>query len=173
MMAGNMENAHKHFENEVKDAEKVKIGIVVSRWNDHITNALLEGSKETLIEQGIKAENIEVIYVPGSFELPYGARLLLSNGSKDAIICLGCVIKGETDHDVYINYSTALGIQQLSLSSGKPVVFGVLTPNNEQQALDRAGGRLGNKGIEAALTVLSLVGLNQKYKNTKSTIGFS
>jgi 6,7-dimethyl-8-ribityllumazine synthase len=114
------------------------------------------------------------ITVPGAFELPSGAKLLLSQLSLDAVVCIGCVIKGETKHDEYISQAVANGIMQLSLMSGKPVIFGVLTPLDMQQALDRAGGKYGNKGIEAAHTALQMIQLQADIKQKdKKGIGFS
>jgi 6,7-dimethyl-8-ribityllumazine synthase len=125
-----------------------------------------------LLENGLLSKNITIIYVPGAFELSYGAKTLLSHDGFDAIICIGCVIKGETKHDEYINNATALSIQQLSVVSGTPVIYGVLTPNDEQQAIDRAGGKHGNKGVEAAQTALKLIKLKQDFKATKKSIGY-
>jgi 6,7-dimethyl-8-ribityllumazine synthase len=152
--------------------EKIKIGIVVSDWNKEITHTLRDGCKQALLSHKIDQENITIINVPGAFELPYGAKTLLSHDSFDAVICLGCVIKGETKHDEYINNATALSIQQLSLLSGTPVIYGVLTPNDNQQAKDRAGGKHGNKGVEAANTAMHLIKLKQDFKSTKKSIGY-
>ncbi len=152
--------------------EGFSIGIVVAKWNDDITNALYEGSHQCLIEHGVQEDKILKIEVPGAFELPLGARMLASNEKVDAIICLGCVIKGDTKHDEYINNAVANGIMNLGLTSGKPIIFGVLTPNDHQQALDRAGGIHGNKGVEAAMTALEMVILNKNMKKDKKGIGF-
>ncbi len=149
-----------------------KFGIVVSKWNDDITSVLAEGCEKTLLDHDVHPDNIFKIQVPGSFELPMGARLLAGKEKMDAIICLGCVIKGETKHDEYINNAVANGIMNLGLTSSIPVIFGVLTPNDKQQALDRAGGKHGNKGVEAAATALEMVGLATQLKFTKSSIGF-
>ena len=119
-----------------------------------------------------KKENIIVHYVPGAFELPLGARIVMGQHSIDAAICLGCVIKGETDHDVYINNAVAAGIMNLGLTSKKPVIFGLLTPNTKQQAIDRAGGKYGNKGVEAAKTAIKMVHLNDPDHHLKKSIGF-
>jgi len=113
-----------------------------------------------------------VHHVPGAFELPLGARIVMGQEKIDAAICLGCVIKGETEHDVYINNAVATGIMTLGLTSKKPVIFGVLTPNTKQQALDRAGGKHGNKGVEAATTAIKMVHLNNPDHNSKKSIGF-
>lgn len=157
----------------LKKLDKATIGIVTSQWNENITFALREGCIATLKEYGVSEEDITQIIVPGAFELPTGAKMLLARKNYDAIICLGCVIKGETQHDAYINQSVAVGLMTLSVSSGKPVIFGVLTPNNLQQALERAGGVHGNKGIEAALTAVQMIQLSRDLKSLdKKTIGF-
>ena len=154
------------------DGSSYKIGIVVSQWNTDITSALLEGAKSTLTKAGVLEENIEVLNVPGSFELPWGARQLMKPGKKDAIICLGCIIQGETKHDEYIATAVANGLMQLGLMSGLPVIFGVLTTNTEEQALERAGGKHGNKGAEAAATALQMALIKSGNTSTKKKIGF-
>lgn len=157
----------------LKPLDKASIGVVTSRWNEEITSALRNGCLDTLKEHGLTDQDITQVMVPGAFELPAAARMLLSHKNYDAVICLGCVIKGETQHDEYINQSVAMGLMTLSVSSGKPVVFGVLTPNNQQQALDRAGGVHGNKGVEAALTAIEMIHLSRNIKSAdKKTIGF-
>ncbi len=154
------------------DGSSFKIGIVVSQWNTDITNALLEGAKATLLSSGVKEDNIEVLSVPGSFELPWGARQILKPGKKDAVICLGCIIQGETKHDEYIASAVASGIMQLGLMSGVPVIFGVLTTNTEEQAKDRAGGKHGNKGSEAAATAIQMAMIRSGDPASKKKIGF-
>ena len=154
------------------DGSSFKIGIVVSQWNADITNALLEGAQDTLLKSGVLAENIEVLYVPGSFELPWGARQIMKPGKRDAVICLGCIIQGETRHDEYIASAVASGIMQLGLMSGVPVIFGVLTTNTEEQAKDRAGGKHGNKGAEAAATALQMAYIRTGDSTTKKRIGY-
>lgn len=149
------------------------IGIVASQWNEQIMSQLLKGCKQTLLEEGIEEENIEVVHVPGSFELPTGARMLDDKINADAIICLGCVIKGETAHNEYINQSVSQGLMQLGIMRSKPFVFGVLTPNDMAQAEDRAGGKHGNKGVEAAVTALKMAALRRNLQLPKKTIGFS
>ena len=154
------------------DGSSFKIGIAVAQWNPDVTMALLEGAQNTLKKAGVLKENIEVIQVPGSFELPWGARHLLTSKKKNAIICLGCIIKGETKHDDYIASAVASGIMQLGLTSGVPIIFGVVTTNTPDQALDRAGGKHGNKGAEAAVTALQLAQLKQGDSSNKKTIGY-
>ena len=134
----------------VPDASNMIFGIVVSEWNPEITGALLEGCRNTLEKHGALPENIHVKTVPGSFELIYGARQMTLNDGYDAVIILGCVIRGETPHFDYICQGVTQGIARLNATNNIPVVFGLLTTENMQQAIDRAGGRLGNKGDECA-----------------------
>ncbi len=150
-----------------------KIGIVVSTYNRDITEKLLAGCLETLKSHAVVEDQIHIIKVPGSFELPMGAKQLLGQERFDAIICLGCILKGETRHDEYISQAVANGIMQLSLMSNTPVIFGVLTPNSTQQAKARAGGKLGNKGIEAAETALRMAAMKQELGKGRHKIGFS
>ncbi len=171
-MSSKNKNLSTNSEVSLTNVSKIKIGLVISKWNTHITSKLQNGCISHLKSIGITEENIKTIEVPGAFELAYGAKVLLNHSSYDAIICIGCVIKGETKHDEYINHATATHIQQLSLISNIPVIYGVLTPNDEQQAIDRSGGKYGNKGIEAANTALELISLNQRLKSSTSTIGF-
>lgn len=172
-MASALQNLSSYDESSLPRAEEMSFGIVVAEWNAKITHALYEGCVETLKKQGAQDDNLHTVQVPGSFELPTGARLLLGAKKLDAVICLGCVIKGETSHNEYINQAVSHGLTNLSLTAGKPVIFGVLTPNDEQQALDRAGGRHGNKGVEAATTALRMVALAKSLaKKEERTIGF-
>jgi 6,7-dimethyl-8-ribityllumazine synthase len=156
----------------VPPADDLKFGIVVADWNAHITHALYEGCYDTLLRHGATAANIHTMQVPGSFELPAGARLLAGQQNPDAVICLGCVIKGETSHHEYINHAVANGLVNLSIATGRPFIFGVLTPDNEEQAIDRAGGKYGNKGVEAAITAIRMAHLKQAGKDKKKNIGF-
>ena len=157
---------------QIPDGKPYKFGIVVSKWNEDITNELLAGAKSILESAAVIPENIEVLFVPGSFELPWGARQLMKADKKDAIICLGCIVQGETKHDEYIANAVATGIMQLSLASGVPVLFGVLTTNSYEQARDRAGGTCGNKGCEAAIAALELAHIKSGDKSAKKKIGF-
>ncbi len=152
--------------------DQLHIGIVVSEWNDDITLPLKDGCYATLLKAGILEDNIHVVTVPGAYELPLGARLLAGKEKLDAVVCIGCVIKGETKHDEYINNAVAQGIMNLGLSSGKPVIYGVLTPNSKEQAIARAGGKHGNKGVEAAATALRMIGLSQELSQQKQSIGY-
>lgn len=134
-----------------------KVAIVVSEWNTEITEALYEGAYSTLIEKGLKKENIIKKYVPGSFELSIGAQKMAALKEIDAVICVGCVIRGETSHFDFICQAVATGITDVSLKYDKPVIFGVLTTENKQQAFDRAGGKHGNKGDEAGITAVKMI----------------
>jgi 6,7-dimethyl-8-ribityllumazine synthase len=134
-----------------------KFGLVVSEWNEEITEALFEAASQTLIEQGVPRENILRRNVPGSFELSLGAQWMAQSDEVDAVICLGCVIQGETRHFEFICQSVAQGIKDVALKYNKPVIFGVLTTDTKQQALDRAGGKYGNKGDEAAATAIKML----------------
>ena len=158
-MASNLKNLSDYDIKSVADASKMKFGIVVSEWNTEITEALYKGAFETLVKHGAKEENILKKYVPGSFELTLGAQLVAENTDVDAIIILGCVIQGETKHFDFICNGVTQGITDLNIKYKKPFVFGLLTPNNQQQAIDRAGGRHGNKGDEAAITAIKMLSL--------------
>ena len=172
-MSSSIKNLSTIEVSEVAQLKNVKIGIVTSEWNHEITFALLDGCTATLKKYGCSDNDILSIQVPGAFELPSGAKLLLSNNKLDAVICLGCVIKGETKHDEYICNAVSVGIMSLSVASGKPVIFGLLTPNDIQQAIDRSGGKYGNKGVEAALTAIKMIHLSNEVKNMeKNKIGF-
>ena len=140
----------------VPDASNMTFGIVVSEWNPEITDALLNGCVSTLEKHGALPENIHVKRVPGSFELIYGAHQMTLNGGYDAVIILGSVIRGETPHFDYICQGVTQGIARLNATSNIPVVFGLLTTNDLQQARDRAGGRLGNKGDECAIVAIKM-----------------
>lgn len=144
---------------KVPSAEDLRFGIVVAKWNPEITNALYEGAYQFLVKQGISKEHIVTIEVPGSFELTSGADMLLANRQLDSVICLGCVIQGETRHFEFICNAVAAGITQVSIKYNKPVIFGVLTTDTFQQAKARAGGGHGHKGEEAAATALQMAGL--------------
>lgn len=159
-MASNLKNLSDYSDRNTGSVSDKRFGIVVSEWNDEITGALLEGALETLKEQGVPKKNISVHYVPGSFELPLGAQFLAKDNTMDAVLCLGCVIQGETRHFDFICDAVANGICNVGLKYDKPVIFGVLTTNTMQQALDRAGGKHGNKGEEAAITAVKMLGFN-------------
>ena len=158
-MATILKNLSSYDPNNMPDATGNRFSLVVSEYNADITFQLRDGCLKTLTNHGVKAEDISIYYVPGAFELPSGAQLVNEKINPNAIICLGCVIKGETQHDEYINHAIAKGITELSLQIKKPVIFGVLTPNTHQQAEDRAGGKHGNKGVEAAIAAIKMVKL--------------
>ena len=166
-MATNLKNLSDYDNSKVPDAETMKFGIVVSEWNGEITNALYQGAYKTLIKNGAKEKNIIVKTVPGSFELTSGAKFLAGYGKYDAVICIGCVIKGETPHFNYICNSVATGITELNLKYSVPFIFGVLTTDNIRQAEERAGGRHGNKGDEAAVTAIKMAALNNQMRLRK------
>ncbi len=144
---------------EIPNAEPYRFGIVVAEWNHEITGALLRGVNDTLLKAGVKPENLIQLYVPGSFELTAGAALLAKDKSIDAIICLGCVIQGETRHFDFICHAVSQGLTQLTVQHCRPFIFGVLTTENQEQALDRSGGKYGNKGVEAGITALKMAAL--------------
>ncbi len=157
-MASSLKNLSE-YKNTALDIDNARIGIVVSEWNDEITGALAQGAIDILVEKGIKEENIVVKYVPGTFELALGAKYLIEQSQVEAALCLGCVIQGETRHFDFICNASANAIASLNLSSNRPVIFGVLTTDNQQQAKDRAGGKYGNKGVEAGITALKMISL--------------
>jgi 6,7-dimethyl-8-ribityllumazine synthase len=136
-----------------------RFAIVVARFNDVVTRKLLDGAVATLAENGVGDDRIDVVRVPGSFEIPLAADRLAGSGRYAAVICLGAVVQGETLHHEYINAQVSRAIMQIGLRTGVPVLFGVLTTRNMDQALDRAGGKTGNKGSEAALAALEMVSL--------------
>ena len=143
--------------NSVPDASDMRFVIVVSEWNDRITGALLEGAVRTLKKHGAKDEHIKVFTVPGSFELTYGSAQLVKSGKVDAVIALGCVIRGETPHFDYVCGGATQGITQLNATQDIPVIYGLVTTNDMQQAEDRAGGKLGNKGDECAVAAIKMI----------------
>lgn len=155
-MASSLKNLSSYDPHHVPDASDLKFGIVVSEWNEEVTSALLEGAINTLVKHGTKRKNIHISAVPGSFELPFGGRVIAEKHNPDAVICLGCVVRGETSHFDYICQGVTHGIAELNLDYDIPFIFGVLTTENQQQALDRCGGKHGNKGDEAAVTAIKM-----------------
>ncbi|GAB4233361.1 MAG: 6,7-dimethyl-8-ribityllumazine synthase [Ekhidna sp.] len=141
------------------DLGKYKFGIVVAEWNEQVTESLYSGAYQTLIGAGVKRDHIERMNVPGTFELSLGGQWMAERDDIHAVICLGCVIQGETRHFDFICDAVANGITNVSLKFNKPVIFGVLTPDTMKQALDRAGGKHGNKGDEAAATAIKMLGI--------------
>jgi len=149
----------------VPSAENMRFGVVVAEWNIEITSALAQGAVKTLKKHGAKEDNIHLKFVPGSFELPLGAQYFAELENVDAVLLLGCVIQGETRHFDYICDGVTRGTMDLNLKYNKPFVFGLLTTNNEQQAKDRAGGKHGNKGDEAAITAIKMVHLKNSFSS--------
>ena len=144
---------------EVPNAKELTFGIVVSEWNSNITNNLYNGAYNELIKCGVLTQNIQRYNVPGSYELVFGAKIAAKT-NPNAIICLGSIIKGETHHFDVICEAVAMGIKDLNIKLNIPVIFGVLTDNNIEQAINRSGGKYGNKGIEAAITAIKMSILN-------------
>lgn len=142
---------------QFNEAYEIKVGIAVSLWNENITNALYEAAVDHLTANGVKRDNIITVQVPGSFELPLGAQYLFEHKDVDGVVCLGCIIQGETRHFEFIANAVSNGIMQLNLDYNAPVAFGVLTTDDMFQAEERSGGKHGNKGVEAASTVLSMI----------------
>ena len=148
---------------DIPKVKGVKIGIAVAQWNRNITFSMKDAAIEVLQAQGVETDHIVVREVPGSFELPLAAQMMLEADSNlDAIICIGCVIQGETRHFDFICDAVSNGIMRVGLDYNTPVVFGVLTTNNMEQALDRAGGKHGNKGVEAAVSCLQMLALERQ-----------
>ena len=145
-------------------ATGMNFGIVVAEWNEKVTGALLEGAISALTDLGCPEHQVMIIRVPGTYELPLAAQWLANDKKPDAVICLGCVIQGETRHFDFICDATANGIMELNLKFNIPFIFGVLTPDTLEQAMDRAGGKHGNKGIEAAVTAVKMVTLKNSLK---------
>lgn len=164
-MAEKKKNLSKHEPLNISHAQNFRIGILVSEWNENITGSLLDGAKRTLVEHGVPLHQIKIHHVPGSFELPGAAVMLLeADDQLDAIICLGCVIQGETRHFEFISQAVAHGIVQVSVDYNTPVIFGVLTCDTMQQAEDRAGGKHGNKGVEAAVSCLKMLSFEREIR---------
>jgi 6,7-dimethyl-8-ribityllumazine synthase len=158
-MASSLKNLSKTEGTKVPSAKHMKFAVVYAEWNSKVTDALRDGAVNSLIKHGAHKKNITVHAVPGSFELTLGAQYMAEHTKADAIICLGCVIQGETRHFDFICDAVANGITQLNIKYNKPVIFGVLTTDNQQQAIDRAGGKHGNKGDEAAVTAIKMLHL--------------
>jgi len=160
-MASHLKNLSDFSGTTIPSAAPYSFGIVVAEWNAEITNALYQGAYKSLIDNGALPENIHSYPVPGSFELTSAADILLNNTKVDAVICLGCVIQGETKHFDFICNAVANGLSNVAIKYSKPVIFGVLTTDNQQQAIDRAGGKHGNKGDEAAITAIKMVSFSK------------
>ena len=164
-MASDQKNLSVFSTSDLPDVSQRRFAILVSEWNTEVTEALFEGAHQTLLQHGVKSENIIRGNVPGSYELSLASLWFAERDDIDAVIALGCVIQGETKHNDYINHAVSQGLTTVSLKTNKPVIFGVLTPNDQQQALDRAGGKHGNKGDEAAITAIKMLGLQEQVYN--------
>lgn len=156
-MASALHNLSNYDTTTVPDGNGWKIGVVVSEWNEEVTGALLDGAFNTLLKHGVNKEDIIVRFVPGSFELVYGSAVMIEDTDVDAVIAIGCVIRGDTPHFDYICQGATQGLAELNRLAEVPVIYGLLTCNTMQQALDRCGGELGNKGDECAITALKMI----------------
>ena len=145
------------------NAEGIRVAIVAGRWNDFVVSRLISGAMDGLERLGASADAITLVRVPGSFELPMAARRVAASGNFDAVVCLGVVIRGETSHNEYIAAEVFKGIAQVSLETNLPIALGVVTADNLEQAIDRAGAKSGNKGFEAAMTAVELVNLYREF----------
>ncbi len=166
-MSTQLKNLSDFSHTSIPDASKYKFAIVVAEWNSEITGALLSGAVDSLLENGCAESAIEVLKVPGTFELSSGAQMAATSKAFDAIISLGCVIQGETRHFDFICNAVANGITNVGINTGIPCIFGVLTTDNLQQAIDRAGGKHGNKGTEAAVTAIKMADLKSNFFNKR------
>ena len=145
----------------------LRIGVAVSRFNEHVTSRLLQGALSTLRKRGVPEETVDVVWTPGAYDLPVVAQSLARSGRYDAIVCLGCVIKGETTHDRYVALGATTGLMQVSLESSLPVTFGVLTTQTLEQAEARSGGAHGNKGEDAALAAIEMASVLRRIKDQR------
>ena len=163
-MATKYHNLSSYDADKVPSAETMRFGIAVAEWNGNITFALLTGAVDTLMVNGAKEENIDVEIVPGCFELTFAAKAMADSGKYDALIIIGCVVRGDTPHFDYICEGVTAGATQINAEGKVPCIFGVLTTNTMQQAIDRAGGVLGNKGDEAAVTAIRMADLAKRVR---------
>lgn len=161
-MATENKNLSQYDKNTIPSAKNFRFGIVVSEWNDKITNGLYTGAEKALLDCGALPENIIRWDVPGSFELVYGSKRMIQTQRVDVVIAIGCVIKGETMHFEFVCEGVTQGIKDLNIQTDVPVIFCLLTDNNEQQSIDRSGGKHGNKGTEAAIAAIKMADLQQK-----------
>lgn len=171
-MATANKNLSNYDKNQLPNASAFRFGIVVSEWNDKITNGLFVGAESALLDCGVLPENIIRWNVPGSFELIYGSKKMIETENVDCVITIGCVIKGETMHFEFVCEGVTQGIKDLNIKSDVPVIFCLLTDNNEQQSIDRSGGIHGNKGTEAAIAAIKMADLRKKANNKNTSIGF-
>ena len=149
---------------DIPDASNMRFTIIVSEWNPDVTEKLKEGAYNTLLKYGAKTENIWVVYVPGSFELVYAAKRMIGSVKPDAVIGLGSVVRGDTPHFDYVCSGITQGYAQLNVEGDIPCIFGLLTTDNLQQAIDRSGGKYGNKGVEYAVTAIKMAHLANTFK---------
>ena len=156
----------------ISNAEDFSIGIVFSEWNDFITYNLRDGAIEVLKKEGVKEENIKLFPVPGAFELNYASMQLCKERKYDAVIAIGCVIRGETPHFDYVCSAVAQGIKDCNILTNVPTIFCVLTDDTKEQSIARSGGDLGNKGVEAAVTALRMIDFKRNLSDKKEQIGF-
>lgn len=154
---------HKKIEGELNGAG-LRFGVVVSRVNEFITSRLLDGALDALTRSGVQSDDVEIVRVPGSFEIPITVKKMAQMRRYDAIICLGALIKGETPHFDYLSAAVTQGVAQAALESGIPLSFGILTTNSLEQAIERAGAKQGNKGWEAAVTAIEMANLFRHLK---------
>ena len=152
-------NLSTYDKSTIPNAKDLRFGIVVSEWNENITEGLFNGAKETLLENNVSEDNIIKMDVPGSFELIFGCKKMLQTQKVDAVIAIGCVIQGETKHFDFVCEGVTQGIKDLNLQFDVPTIFCVLTDNTMQQSIDRSGGKHGNKGTEAAVTAIKMAAL--------------
>ncbi len=162
-MASKYHNLSDYDINSVPNASGMKVGIVVSEWNNNVTGALLDGAVNTLVKNGVDKDDIKVMTVPGSFELIYGSAQMVKT-DVDAVIAIGCVVRGDTPHFDYICAGTTQGLSHLNAKQDKPVIYGLITTNDMQQALDRCGGKMGNKGDECAVTAIKMIDYARRIK---------
>lgn len=163
-MATINQNLSEYNSATVPNGSSFKIAIVRSEWNEDITNNLAAGAEEALLDNGVLPENVFKVDVPGAFELPLAAQWIAELDNIDAVICIGTVIRGETSHFDFVSQGVSQGVKDVALKTGKPVIFGVLTDDTKQQSIDRSGGIHGNKGIEAGVTALKMLGLRDALK---------
>ena len=164
-MSSQLKNLSEIEGSNVPSATNYKFGIIVSEWNYNVTKSLCDGAETTLLKNGALKNNILIKWVPGSYELTLGAQYMAEYSNVDAIICIGCVIQGETKHFDFICNAVANGITNLNIEYNMPVIFCVLTPNTLEQAIDRAGGKHGNKGDEAAITAIKMLSLRDSFSS--------
>jgi len=166
-MATANRNLSEYKKDEIPNGADYKIGIVVSEWNDQITGNLLKGAEQALLDNGVRPENIHTHFCPGSFELPLASQFMFESTNVDGVIAIGSVIQGETKHFDFVCHATALGVKDVGMKYNKPVIFCVLTDNTMQQAIDRSGGKHGNKGTEAAIACIKMVDMKNQLNASK------